>query len=123
MTRAVTAFRVVATFATFAATALASQGAAAQTPPFVGKWASQAPQCRLGQQSENAPMIIRRDGYDQHETHCKFKSVRPQMPAYAIKAQCEVEGDMQDVDLVFQVAGNRLTIRDEAGARVLQKCP
>jgi hypothetical protein len=123
MTRTLTTLRVLVAVALFAAAALASRSAAAQTPPFVGKWASQAPQCRLGQQAENAPMIIRRDGYDQHETHCKFKSVRPQMPAYAVKAQCQVEGDTQDVDMVFQVAGNRLTIRDEAGARVLQKCP
>jgi len=101
----------------------AADGARAQTPPFVGKWASQPSQCRLQQQSENAPMIVGRNGYDQHETHCKFKSVRPQMPAYAVKAQCNVEGDAQDIDFVFQIAGNRLTIRDEAGSRVLQRCP
>jgi hypothetical protein len=122
MIRIRTTCHAIAALAAFAAGTLAGD-AVAQSPPFVGKWASQASQCRLAQQSENAPMIVRRDGYDQHETHCKFKSVRPQMPAYAIKAQCEVEGDTQDLDLVFQVTGNRLTIRDEAGARVLQKCP
>jgi hypothetical protein len=67
-------------------------------------------------------MIMRRNRYDQHETHCTFKSVRPQHPAWAVKAQCQVEGDTVDIDLVLQVTGDRLTIRDETGTRTLQRC-
>jgi hypothetical protein len=100
-----------------------AQGTTNAAPAYVGTWASTPAQCRLKQDSENAPLVMRRDRYDQHEAHCKFKSVRAQFPAWAVKAQCEVEGDLQDIDMVLQVTGTRLTIRDETGARTLQRCP
>ncbi|MEA2904569.1 MAG: hypothetical protein QOI12_1956 [Alphaproteobacteria bacterium] len=108
--------------AVLAAVATDAGDAFAQAPPYVGTWASRTAQCRVGQESQNAPLIMRRDGYDQHEAHCKFTSVRAQGPAWAVKAQCMVEGDTQNMDLVLQVSGNRLTIRDEAGARTLERC-
>jgi hypothetical protein len=104
------------------AAAIVPTTASAQAPGYVGTWADRPAQCRLDQSSENAPIVMRRDGYDQHETHCKFTSVRAQNPAWAIKAQCMVEGDTQSIDLLLSVAGNRLTIRDEAGARTLERC-
>src|SRR5262245_22631682 len=115
---------------TAAATALAAAivpGTAAaqspaQSPAYVGTWASRPAQCRVDQSSQNAPLIMRRDGYDQHEAHCRFTSVRAQGPAWAVKARCTVEGDTQEMDLVLQVSGNRLTIRDEGGARTLERC-
>jgi hypothetical protein len=102
--------------------ASAQAQAPAPTPAYVGTWASKPAQCRLKQDSENAPLVMKRDRYDQHEAHCQFKSVRAQSPAWAVKAQCEVEGDLQDIDLVLQVTGTRLTIRDETGARTLERC-
>lgn len=98
------------------------QGALAQMPAYVGTWGSQPAQCGLGQDQQDAPMIIKRDGYDQHETHCKFSSVRAKVPAWTVKAKCTVEGDTQNPTLVLRVSGNRLTIRDEAGTRTLQRC-
>src|SRR5262249_22316819 len=104
--------------------AVATGALAEAAPPFVGKWAAQPAQCRLGQESPEAPMIVRRNGYDQHEAHCTSKSVRPQPPAWAIKAECTVEGNRQDYDFVFQVANNRLTIRQQDVApQTLQRCP
>jgi hypothetical protein len=99
------------------------EGALAQTPAYVGTWGSQPAQCRLGQDQQDAPMIIKRDGYDQHETHCKFSSVRAKGLAWTVKAKCTVEGDTQNPTLVLRASGNRLTIRDEAGTRTLQRCP
>ena len=105
------------------AVAVASGAFAEPASPFVGKWAAQPAQCRLGHDSPEAPMIVRRDGYDQHEAHCTFKSVRPQPPAWAIKAECTVEGNKEDYDFVFQVANNRLTIRQQDVApQTLQRC-
>jgi len=98
------------------------QNALAQTPAYVGTWAAQTHQCRLGQDTQDAPMIIRRNRYDQHETHCTFRSVHRQGSIWKIKAQCQVEGDRQDVDFSLQVAGNRLTFRDRYGARALRRC-
>src|SRR5262249_20139364 len=92
----------------FRGPAIASRAVAEPAPPFVGKWAAQSAQCRLGQEDPGAPMIVRRNGYDQHEAHCTFKSVRPQPPAWAIKAECTVEGNRQDYDFGVQVANNHL---------------
>jgi hypothetical protein len=110
-------------FAIVALVALAGSPVQAQTPPYAGKWASQPSQCRVGQEKENAPMIMRRDGYDQHETHCKFTLVRPQMPAWLMKGKCTVDGGHVDIDLTLELAGNRLTVRDENGASSYQRCP
>ena len=104
------------------AAAIIPNRAAAQTPTYAGTWGSQPAQCRLGQESQDAPMVVRRDGYDQHEAHCKFSSIRAQGPTWAVKARCTVEGDTQNLALVLRVSGNRLTIRDDAGARTLQRC-
>ena len=95
----------------------------AQTPAYVGKWASQPAQCRVGQEKENAPMVMRRDGYDQHEAHCKFTSVRQKVRVWAVKAHCTVEGDDVDLDLTLEVADNHLTIRDKNGASTYRRCP
>jgi hypothetical protein len=112
----------LAAAALFAIAALASQSASAQTPEYVGTWATQAAQCRLGQESQDAPMIIRRDGYDQHEAHCTFKSISKRGTTWTALASCMVEGDTQELGFTMQVAGNRLTIRDEFGTRVLTRC-
>ena len=118
----VASLRVASAFGLLGA-AVASTALAEPAPPFVGKWAAQPAQCRLGQDSPEAPMIVRRNGYDQHEAHCTFKSVRPQPPAWAIKAECTVEGNKEDYDFVFQVANNRLTIRQQDVApQTLQRC-
>ena len=54
---------------------LGSGGARADDPPFVGKWSLDPNYCSTGQEDQNAPLVIAKDRYDQHESHCTFKSV------------------------------------------------
>src|SRR5947209_950168 len=86
------------------AISMAPECALAQNASYLGTWATKPAQCRLGQAAENAPLVMKRNRYDQHETHCTFKSVRPRGPAWAVKAQCMVEGDTQEIDLTLQVS-------------------
>jgi hypothetical protein len=102
--------------------ALVATPALAQSPAYVGTWASEPVQCRVGQEEENAPMIMRRDGYDRHETHCKFSSVSPKGAAWTVKARCMVEGNNVNISLTLSVTGNRLTIRDERGPSTYLRC-
>jgi hypothetical protein len=114
LVRAVTALAVAG-----AATA----GARAQDPAFVGTWASNPARCQFGQDLEDAPMIMRRTGYDQHETHCAFGALRKRGAAWAVKARCRVEGSRLNTSFTLAVTGNRLILSDKTGARTLQRCP
>jgi hypothetical protein len=113
----------------FAAATLAMAGAmapsdsSAQDRAYVGTWAAKRAQCRLGQDKQDAPLVLTRNGYDQHETHCKFSSVRAKgSNAWRARAKCSVEGDTQNHTFTLVVAGSSLTIRDGQGARVLRRC-
>jgi hypothetical protein len=110
------------TLAMACAVAGAVAPAAAKTPAYVGTWAAETSACRKGQEDRNAPLIMKRTGYDQHETHCKFSSVRALGAGWQVKAKCQVEGDTQDSDLTLKVKGKELTMRDDAGTRTLQRC-
>ncbi len=107
-------------YASFAV--LAPSAALAQAQSYVGKWAAEAAQCKLGQEDENAPLIMKKNGYDRHETHCKFSSVRLQGSSWKVKGSCDVEGDKQDIDLTLTVAGSKLTMRDAQGSSSYQRC-
>jgi hypothetical protein len=107
----------IAVIAAFAATP-----ALARSPAYVGTWASEPAQCRVGQEEQNAPMIMRRDGYDQHEAHCKFTSVSPKGAAWRVRARCVAEGNKTTINLTLAVTGNRLTVRDERGPSTYQRC-
>lgn len=96
---------------------------AARAQAYFGTWASQPAQCKIGQDRQNAPMVMTRDGYDQHETHCTFNSVRQKGSSWVARAACTVEGDTQTMTLTLSVDNDRLTMRDERGARVMQRCP
>ena len=65
---------------------------------------------------------MRRDGYNQHEAHCTFTSVQPKGAAWTVKGNCAVEGDKQPLSLTLSVAQDRLTMRDQFGARALRRC-
>ena len=104
------------------AAAAMPERAGAQSPAYVGTWASRTEQCRMGQDSENAPLILKRGSYDQHEAHCKFVDVRVQGRTWTVNAKCTIEGNAQTLDLVLQTSGRRLTIRDKAGARTFKRC-
>jgi len=95
----------------------------ARDQAYVGTWAAKRAQCRLGQDNQDAPLIVTRNGYDQHETHCRFGSVRSRgKDSWRVRGKCSVQGDAQSHDFTFTVSGSRLTIRDKHGARVLQRC-
>ncbi len=103
--------------------ALAPGESSAQDRAYVGTWAAKRAQCRQGQDKQDAPLVLTRNGYHQHETHCKLGSVREQGPGmWRVAARCTVEGDAQSHSLTFTVAGRRLTIRDKQGTRTLRRC-
>jgi hypothetical protein len=101
---------------------IAPADANGKNPAYVGTWASQTAQCRVDQSEQNAPLIMRRNGYDQHEAHCSFSNIRQKGATWTVRAACSVEGDKQTHSLTLSVADNRLTMRDEHGPRVLQRC-
>jgi hypothetical protein len=102
---------------------IAPASANGKDPAYVGTWASQPAQCKADQSDqEKAPLIMRRNGYDQHETHCTFSNIRAKGGTWTVRAACSVEGDKQTHALTLSVADNRLTMRDEHGPRVLQRC-
>lgn len=101
---------------------LVASAAQAQTPAYIGIWASEPAQCTVGQEEENAPLIMKVRGYDQHETHCKFTSISKNGTRWAAKASCDVEGDHQNLNLTLTVAGNRLTIHDKRGDSTYRLC-
>ncbi len=112
-----------ATLAMAMAGAVAPGDGFAQDRAYVGTWAAKRAHCRLSQDKPNAPLILTRTGYDQHETHCKLASVRAQGDdTWRTRAKCSVEGDTQSHDFTFTVAGKRLMIRDGRGVRTLQRC-
>jgi len=92
--------------------------ASAQDVPYVGTWAVRTSQCGVAQDKQNAPLVMGRRGYDQHEVHCRFASVRKQGDSWRVLANCSVEGDRQKHAFTLSVAGNRLTLR-EGGARAV----
>jgi hypothetical protein len=103
--------------------ALAPSDSSARDTAYAGTWAAKRAQCRLGQDKPDAPLVLNRNGYDQHETHCKFGSVRAQgKDTWRVLAKRSVQGDAQNHAFMLVVAGTRLTIRDEHGARVLWRC-
>jgi hypothetical protein len=102
--------------------ALLATPALAQSPAYAGTWASEPAQCRVGQEEENAPMVMRRDGYDQHEAHCRFTSVSPKGAGWSVRARCVVEGNNVNVNLTLAVSGDRLTVRDARGPSIYRRC-
>ena len=101
----------------------AATGASAKDADYVGTWGKDLAQCKVGQEMEDAPMIVKARRYDQHETHCEFKSLRQQGADWRIKAQCSVEGDSQSVDFAFSVVAGRLTVRQGKGKQTYVRCP
>lgn len=108
--------------ALLAAAILASAPAHAQTPSYVGTWASDIAQCKVDQSRQEAPLVLKEKRFDQHETHCTFKSVTGGNDEWNVKADCKVEGSAEPYDFMLTVSGDTLTITDEAGTRDLLRC-
>ena len=95
----------------------------AQAADYAGTWAADLTQCKTGQDSPDAPLILTAKGYDQHEAHCTFASVQKTGSAsWRMRARCSVEGDRQAHTFDISVDGRTLTLRDGYGARRLVRC-
>mgnify|MGYP001032761415 FL=1 len=96
----------------------------ASAQAYVGTWGANAVQCVIDQSLQGAPMIVRRNGYDQHETHCRFASLRKTGRAsWRVRARCSVEGNRQTHTFTMSVQDNYMTMRDGRGARNFVRCP
>lgn len=91
-------------------------------PSYVGTWASDLAQCKVPQERQEAPLELSKDGYDQYETHCKFKSVEAVDGEWKVKSDCTVEGSAQPYEFSLIVSGDTLTVTDDTGSRDLLKC-
>ena len=107
----------VAVAAAFLATACV-----ASEPPFVGTWSLDPVDCSAGQESENAPLVITKERYDQHESHCAFRSVEDENGDWKIAAGCTVEGSSIPYDFTLTVSGDTLTFTDTGGPRDFLRC-
>lgn len=116
---------VLAFAASMLAVAAALPATAADEPAYVGTWGAKG-QCKNAQESTDAPMIVTKDGYDQHEAHCKFTEVtQKNAKTWNVKATCTVEGAEQPEAMTLKVSGKKLTITGEGGSaasRVLRRC-
>lgn len=101
---------------------LLASSAHAEEPAFVGKWSLDPANCGAGQESENAPLVIAKDRYDQHESHCTFKSVQPGDGEWKIGSECSVEGAATPYDFSLTVSGDTLTFTDSGGPRDFLRC-
>ncbi len=101
---------------------LAAAPAYAAAPSYVGTWASDIAQCKLDQSRQEAPLVLQEKRFDQHETHCTFKSITGENDEWNVKAGCQVEGSAEPYDFMLTVSGDTLTITDAFGTRDLLRC-
>jgi hypothetical protein len=114
---------IIASASALAIAALLSAASAhAEDPAFVGTWSLDPVNCSAGQETQNAPLVIAKDRYDQHESHCTFKSVEAKDSDWKIAADCTVEGSATPYDFTLTVSGDTLTFTDSGGARDLLRC-
>jgi hypothetical protein len=103
--------------------AVAGAGTAlAADPPFVGTWSLDPVNCSAGQETQNAPLVIAKDRYDQHESHCTFKSIEQKDSDWIVKSDCTVDGSATPYDFTLTVSGDTLTFTDEGGPRDFLRC-
>ena len=103
-----------------AAPARTANGAA--NPAYVGTWAIDPASCKIPQDSQGAPMILRRNRYDQHEAHCAFKSVRRSSNAWWVSAQCVAEGSKQRDRFTLRVKGDTLIMAHGNIGITMKRC-
>ena len=91
-------------------------------PAYAGTWAEDEAQCSKTQDVEDAPMVITKDRFDQHEAHCEFKSVSGNANEWKVTSECSVEGDKQTYEFGMSVADKKLAMVDDAGAHIYSRC-
>ncbi len=95
-----------------------------QAADYTGTWAADLSQCKMGQDSQDAPLIITAKGSDQHESHCTFEGLKSSGAGeWSGKAACSIEGDKQSFDIKMTVSGDTLTLTEDGAARDLLRCP
>lgn len=94
----------------------------AAAPAYVGTWSADPAKCKVPQEIQGAPMVLRRTGYDQHEAHCTFKSLRRSGAAWWVSAQCLVEGSKQRDSFTLRVKGDTLTMTRGSSKHTLRRC-
>jgi hypothetical protein len=102
--------------------AMTTDASAKDPITYVGTWALDPANCQTGQESENAPLVLAKDRYDQHESHCAFKSINGSDGEWKISADCMVEGSATPYDFTLTVSGDTLTFTDSGGARDFLRC-
>jgi hypothetical protein len=100
----------------------AASPAHAADPAYVGKWGATAAQCKVPQDRQGAPMILKARGYDQHEAHCTFVSVKKSGAAWNVAANCSVQGDQQKDAFALRVTGNTLKMISGRTTRTFKRC-
>jgi hypothetical protein len=115
---------ILAGFAVCAASWLGISAAHAADAAYTGTWSADLAKCKVPQDQTEAPMIVTKNGYDQHEAHCTFKSVKEAGKGeWKVSGSCSVEGDRQAMDETFTVSGNTLSIGGEGASQDLLRCP
>ena len=95
----------------------------AADPAYVGTWSADATKCAVPQSMQDAPMMVRPDGYDQHEAHCTFASVKKIKTGWRVAAKCSVQGDAVAVSFTLSVEGNTLTMHEGKVPQRFRRCP
>ncbi len=104
--------------------ATASFAATCQAGEFAGKWAADLENCKLRQDSADAPVVMSAKGYDQHEAHCTFNGLASAGEnEWSGKAACSVEGDQQSIVIELTLSGDTLTLTEDGNSRDLLRCP
>lgn len=106
----------------FASMIVLAAPAFAEDPAFVGKWSLDPANCGAAQETEKAPLVIAKDRYNQHESHCAFKSVEGGNGEWKIAAECTVEGGAMPYDFSLTLSGDTLTFSDSGGPRDFLRC-
>ncbi len=113
---------ILRTFLALAATA--GFAATSHAGEFAGTWAADLENCKLRQDSADAPVVISAKGYDQHETHCAFSGLASAGEnEWSGKAACSVEGDAQSIAIKLTLSGDTLTLTEDGNSRDLLRCP
>jgi hypothetical protein len=110
------------TWSAVLALSLTALPASTDDSSYIGTWGVDAEHCKVAQDQEGAPYIFSKDGYDQHEAHCTFKSVTRDAGKFKFTSECMVEGDMQSDDTVITVSGDTLIWGDGREAPNLMRC-
>ena len=96
--------------------------ASAADQDFTGTWSLDPANCSAGQENQNAPLVMTKERYDQHESHCAFKSVEGGNGEWKIAAECTVEGGQMPYDFSLTLSGDTLTFTDSGGPRDFLRC-